>query len=244
MADSNQLLYGWLSDLSNANHDNSTQQIDDFVQAFATDNARFIEKRTALHQCRQREDEVWLKAQRDPAVVRLNRADDTQDAYVSAARYIITAHAGLPDSEPTKAEAQACLQIFKDYKFRTDEAKGAEADKIIQMQQNFEPHQTFLTTIGAWTFFTKAVQAAQQVREVLGERAMTVGSFVKGEMATARRNTDQAIAELYKIIMAMMELMPSNELSALFTQLKGIELYAKQYYITTGSGSGSGRVYP
>ena len=237
MASNNQLNTAWLVQLTNPHHDGTTQQIDDQVQAFVTDNAVFNQKRTALHQARQTEDEVWLKSQRDAVVPLLEAADKTQDGYVSAARYILTAHAGLPDSEPTKQEAIECLQVYKDFKFRTDDPYGAEADKIIQMQQNLQPHQSFMQQIGAWTFFQKAVQAAQQVRQYLGQRAQTKGEFVKGEMKAARRATDQAIAELYKTLMAMQELMPTEALTALITQLKGIELYAKQYYIAAASGA-------
>ena len=213
MAESNQLNHAWLALLTNPNHDGTTQQIDDFVQAYVTDNQVFNQKRAVVHQARQKEDEVWLVSQRDPAVVRLEKADQKQDGYVSAARYINLAHAGLPDEEPTKAEAVECEQIFKDYKFRTDNAYGVEADKIIQMQQNFQPHQAFLTQIGAWTFFTKAVEQAYLVRQYLGERALTKGEFVKGEMKKARHATDLAIADLYVTIAAMMDLMPSEELT-------------------------------
>ena len=237
MAETNQLNYGWLDDLSNPHHDGTTQQIDDFVQAFVSDNAIFNQKRAAVHQARLVEDEVWFKSQRDPVVPRLEAADKQQDGYVACAHYIIMGHAGLPDGEPTKAEAKVCAQVFKDFKFRTTDAYGAESDKIIQMQQNLQAHEAFLTSIGAWTFYTKAVTAAQLVRQLLGERALTMGGFVKGEMKNARRQTDLAIAELYRTIMAMMELMPSAELTALCTQLKGIELYAKQYYISSGSSS-------
>ena len=239
MSAENQLNTAWLAELSNAHHDGTTQQIDDFSQAFETDNAVFIQKRTAVHQARQREDEVWFSTQRDPVVPRLVDADKRQDCYSTAARYIINAHASLPDDEPTKAEAKECEQVFKDIKFSTRDAYGAESDKIIQMQQVLQSHEAFLTSIGAWTFYTKAVAAAQLVRQLLGERALTLGEFVKGEMKSARRATDLAIADLYKIIMAMMELMPSAELTALYTQLKGIELYARQYYLSDGSGSSS-----
>ena len=239
MAETNQLNYGWLGDLTNANHDGTTQQIDDFVQAFVTDNQVFNQKKAALHQARQTEDEVWLKSQRDPVVPLLEAADKQQDGYVACAHYIIMGHAGLPEGEATKAEAQECSQVFKDYKFRTTDTYGAESDKIIQMQQNLQPHQSFLTQIGAWAFYTKAVTAAQQVRQYLGQRALTMGEAVKGEMKTARKATDQAIADLYKTIEAMMDLMPSAELTALYTQLKGIELYARQYYLKDGSASGN-----
>ena len=243
MATSNQLNTAWLAELANAHHDGTTQQIDDFVQAFVTDNSIFNQKKTAVHQARLKEDEVWLKSQRDEVVPLLEKADSLQDSYISASHYIMKAHAMLPDGEATKAEALQCVQVFKDFNFRTNDAYGAESDKIIQMQQNLQPHQAFLTQVGAWTFFTKAVEQAQLVRQYLGQRAQTKGEFVKGEMKSARKATDTAIADLYKTIMAMMELLPSAELTALFNQLKGIEIYARQYYLNegaTGSGSGDG----
>ena len=239
MADILQLNTSWLAELTNPHHDGTTQQIDDFVQAFTTDNARFLQKAAALHQARQAEDEVWLKSQRDPAAKQLEAADKQQDSYVTAARYINLGHASLPDDEPTKAEAVECEQVFKDYRFQTRDAYGAESDKIIQMQQNFAAHVTHLTQIGAWPRYLKAVEAAQLVRQLLGQRALTLGEAVRGEMKAARKATDAAIADLYVTIEAMMDLMPSAELTTLYNQLKGIELYARQYYLN-GKGSGSG----
>jgi hypothetical protein len=239
MAESNQLNHAWLALLANPHHDGTTQQIDDFLQAFESDNQVFNQKKSAVHQRRLNEDEAWIKSQRDPAVKRLENADKRQDAYEMAGHYVLQAHAQLPEDEPTRAEAQECQQIIKDANFRTTDAYGAESDKIIQIHQNLQSHEAFLTQIGAWTFFTKALAAAQQVREFLGERALTKGEFVKGELRQARRATDQAIADMYKTVMAMMDLMPSAELTALYTQLKGIELYARQYYLKEGSGGGS-----
>ena len=74
----------------------TTQLIDDHVQAFQTDNQVFNQKRSALHQARLGEDEVWLKSQRDAVVPLLDAADKRQDGYISAARYILTGHAGNP----------------------------------------------------------------------------------------------------------------------------------------------------
>ena len=131
------------------------------------------------------------------------------------------------------------MQGCKDYKFSTRDGYGAEADKIIQMAQNLAAHEAFLTQIGAWQWYQKAITAANQVRQALGERAFTMGQTVNGEMKTARTATDQAIADLYRTIEAMNELMPSAELTTLITQLKGIELYAKQYYLNIGKGTGT-----
>ena len=53
MAEQKQLNTAWLAQLANAHHDGTTQQIDDFVQAFLTDNAVLTQKKATLHQARQ-----------------------------------------------------------------------------------------------------------------------------------------------------------------------------------------------
>ena len=111
MADNNQLNYGWLYKLTNPHHDGTTQQGDDFMQAFVSDNPVFNQKRDTVHQCRQNEDQAWIKSQRDPAVKRLEDADKKQDAYEMAGHYVLQAHAQLPDDEPTKAAANRVAVI-------------------------------------------------------------------------------------------------------------------------------------
>ena len=209
----------WLAALSNANHDGTTQQIDDAVGNFETENQVFLQKAQAVHQARVQEDDVWQKSQVDPVVKQLEAADKQQ-----------------PDGEAQKTDALVVQRTFKDFKFRVNDGYGAEADKILQMGQNLQTKQEFLTQIGAWQWYVKAAQAAQQVRYLLGERAKTKGEFVKGELKTARRQTDVAIADLYRTIIAMMDLMPSDALTALYTQLKGFERYAREYYLPKGKG--------
>ena len=185
-----------------------------------------------LHQCRVKEDEAWKKSQVDPVVKQLQAADKQQDNYMSCFHSIVNGYASLPEDEAQKAQAQSAKQVFKDFVFSINDSYGAEADKILQMGQNLQPLQEFLTGIGAWQWYIKAAQAATQVRYLLGERAKTKGETVKGEVKAARRATDLAVADLYKTINAMMDLMPSDALTALYTQLKGFELYAKQYYLS------------
>jgi hypothetical protein len=239
MEDQVKLNTAWLVELPNPQHDGTTEQIYGFASAYQTDNARYLAKLATVGQCRQTEDAVWLKAQRDASVKTLENADKEQDGYINAARFINKGYTYLPDGEPQKAEALVVEQIYLDYNFRVTDAYGAEADKIIQMEQNFQSHVSYLTQIGAWQWYQKAITAAQQVRQALGERAFTMGQAVNGEMKAARRATDLAIADLYTTIEAMNDLMPSAELTNLITQLKGIELYAKQYIIKDGKGSSS-----
>ena len=234
MPDFEELNFSYLGLLSNAHHDGTTQQIDDACAEFETEVMAFIRKRSALHQARVKEDEVWQRSQVDPAVKQLQAADKRQDNYMSCFHAIVNGYGSLPDDEALKAQALTAKRVFKDFKFSINDSYGAEADKILQMGQNLGPLQEYLTGIGAWQWYLKAAQSAVQVQQLLAERARTKGEEVKGELKAARRQTDLAVADLYKTINAMMDLMPSDALTALYTQLKGFERYAKQYYLSKG----------
>lgn len=179
---------------------------DDATRDFETENQTYLRKSAALHQCRVREDEVWQKSQVDPAVKQLQAADKRQDNYMSCFHSIVNGYGSLPDDEALKALALSAKQVFKDFKFSINDGYGAEADKILQMGQNLQPMQEFLTQIGAWQWYVKAAQSAQNVRYLLGERAKTKGETVKGELKAARRQTDLAVADLYKTIRSALPL--------------------------------------
>jgi len=200
MADFEELSFSYLAQLSNAHHDGTTQQIDDAAANFETENARFLQKAAALHQCRVKEDEAWKKSQVDPVVKQLQAADKRQDNYMSCFHSIVSGYASLPEDEAQKAQAQSAKQVFKDFVFSINDSYGAEADKILQMGQNLQPLQEFLTSIGAWQWYVKAAQSAQTVRYLLGERAKTKGETVKGELKAARRQTDVHPAERFRAL--------------------------------------------
>ena len=149
---------------------------------------------------------MWQKSQVDPAVKQLQAADKRQDNYMSCFHSIVNGYGSLPDDEALKALALSAKQVFKDFKFSINDGYGAEADKILQMGQNLQPMQEFLTQIGAWQWYVKAAQSAQNVRYLLGERAKTKGETVKGELKAARRQTDLAVADLYKTIRSALPL--------------------------------------
>ena len=75
MAENDQLNYSWLGGLSNANHDGTTQQIDDTAANFETENQKYNQMAAAVHQARVHEDEVWQKSLVDPVVKQLEAAD-------------------------------------------------------------------------------------------------------------------------------------------------------------------------
>ena len=55
------LTTSYLAQLTNANHDGVTQQIDDRLQGFETDNLMIIQAAEAVHAARQAEDAAYRR---------------------------------------------------------------------------------------------------------------------------------------------------------------------------------------
>ena len=137
-------------------------------------------------------------------------------------------------------------QTLHQCRVKEDEAwKKSQVDPVVKQLQAADKRQDnymscFHSIVNGYASLPEdeaqkaQAQSATQVRYLLGECAKTKGETVKGEVKAARRATDLAVADLYKTINAMMDLMPSDALTALYTQLKGFERYAKQYYLSKG----------
>ena len=80
------LTTSYLARLSNANHDGVTQQIDDRLAAFETDNTMFLNAATAVHAARQAEDIAFKRfSGKDFASDDLKREDTDNTMFLNAA---------------------------------------------------------------------------------------------------------------------------------------------------------------
>ena len=95
------LTTSYLARLSNANHDGVTQQIDDRLAAFETDNTMFLNAATAVHAARQAEDIAFKRfSGKDFASDDLKREDRLEDQYMSTIRAMLNALTMLPEPKP------------------------------------------------------------------------------------------------------------------------------------------------
>jgi len=79
------LTTNYLSRLSNANHDGVTQQIDDRLQGFETENQLLLQAMNGIHTARQGEDTAYRRfSGKDFASDDLKREDSIEDKYMSA----------------------------------------------------------------------------------------------------------------------------------------------------------------
>ena len=234
------LTTSYLAQLTNANHDGVTQQIDDRLQGFETENMMLLQAVSGVHTARQGEDTAYRRySGKDFASDDLKREDQLEDKYMSTIRALLNALLCLPDDEPLRRKAEMAVQLYKDFNFRVSDGFEAEARKTLNMVQQWQAATGYsLQELGIEPWVTKAKQQAQKVIQLVTVRVDNESAKVKGELATARKATDEAIRKVYDILNAFNVVQPSAELTQLTTVLFGIEDRAKLYYISGGKTGG------
>ena len=234
------LTTSYLTRLTNANHDGVTQQISDRLQQAAVSNPMLAEATKAVAAARQKEDDAYRRySGKDFASDDLKAADELEDKYMAAVRNILNGYLYLPESEPMRRKAELALQLFKDFKFSTVDGLETEARKTINMVQQWKAATEYtLGELGVDEWVSKANTQAEKVIKLVAQRVENESTKVKGELADARKATDQAIRSAYDIINALTVIQPSTELTTLTSLLFAIEDRARLYYMPGGKTSG------
>lgn len=109
------LTTSYLAQLTNANHDGVTQQIDDRLQGFESDNMMLQQAMSGVHTARQGEDAAYRRySGKDFACDDLKREDALEDKYMSTIRALLNALLCLPEDEPLRRKAEMAVQLYKD----------------------------------------------------------------------------------------------------------------------------------
>ena len=237
----NTLTNSYLTRLSVANHDGVTQQICDRLTGFTTDNQMLIAAREEVVARRADEDFAFKRfSDKDFVSDDLKKADRGVDQYMSTIRGVLNGLLYLPEDEPLYRKTQEAVQVFKDFHFSTSDGMEAESRKVVNMYREWKIAGKYdLDGLGILPWVEKANTQAERVLQLVTMRVDNEAAKVKGELANARKATDEAIRKAYDVINALMVLAPSAELSALVNVLLAIEDRAKQYYINSGKPSGS-----
>ena len=234
------LTTSYLAQLTNANHDGVTQQIDDRLQGFETENMMLLQAVSVVHTARHGEDTANRRySGKDFASDDLKLDDQLEDKYMSTICALLNALLCLPETEPLRRKAEMAVQLYKDFNFRVSDGFEAEARKTLNMVQQWQAATGYsLQELGIEPWVTKAKQQAQKVIQLVTVRVDNESAKVKGELATARKATDEAIRKVYDILNAFNVVQPSAEITQLTTVLFGIEDRAKLYYISGGKTGG------
>lgn len=233
--------------LSNANHDGVTQQCCDRLTGFTTDNSPLTIAIQQVLAARQVEDVAFRHfSGKDFASEDLKKEDGLEDKYMSTILGILNGLLNLPETEPLYRKAQLARQVFKDFGFSTSAGFEAEARNVLNMAQQWQAASEYtLAELGISEWVQKAVTQANKVLNLVTVRVDNESAKVKGELATARKATDEAIRKAYDILNALNVLQPTAELTELINVLFSIEDRAKLYYISGGKiNSNSGTTTP
>ena len=154
------LTTSYLAQLTNANHDGVTQQIDDRLQGFETDNQLLLQAMSGVHTARQGEDTAYRRySGKDFASDDLKREDTLEDKYMSTIRALLNALLCLPETEPLRRKAEMAVQLYKDFNFRVADGFEAEARKTLNMAQQWQTATQYtLKELGIAEWVTKAQQ--------------------------------------------------------------------------------------
>lgn len=189
----------------------------------------------------QREDTAYKQSQKNFKSDQIRVLDDERDEYAECIRRVAEAWAKLPNatwSDPAKL----IVQVYKDYQFRTTEARIAESAKLLNMFQVFddEAHTAALETMGLTPLVAALRGLNTQLRELMSDRSTEQAEYLVGELRAARLEVDEAYAKLIAYLNALLLISPTEELTQLEKVLNAdIKLLEAQ--LAAGKKKGSGK---
>jgi len=164
----------------------------------------------------QREDTAYKQSQKNFKSDQIKKLDDDRDKYADCIRRVAEEWAKLPDerwSEPAKL----VVQVFKDYQFRSTEARIAETAKLLNMFQIFddETHTRALETLGLQPLMGALRSLNNDLRNLMSDRSTEQAEYLVGELRAARLEVDEAYAKLIAYLNALLLISPTEELTQL-----------------------------
>ncbi len=236
---SNLLPISYLARLPMANHDGVGEQIYQLLLGYHTENQKLIDAIQRVGTARTNEYNVYKRFRgKDYTSEDLKREDQLLKNYIVTVKAEIKGLLHLPPTEPMRRKGELALQIFKDFRFSINDGYEAKARKVINMMQEWEASTDYtLSELAVQEWAGKALVQAQKVTQLVAQRVLNDSKKVRGEVAAARKATDEAIKAAYRRLEAIYELEPTDEMAQLFNHLRGIEKRARQWYINGSTGA-------
>ena len=197
----------------------------------------------------QREDTAYKLSLKNFASDDIKSVDTDRDKYAQFLKSVLTAYTYLPDSESGLVrQANELLQVFKDYKWRSDEAYLAETAKLDNMLQEWDKEQpaAVLEAMGLTAYVNALRTTNAQVKSLISDRQGEQALVIRGELREARAAVDETLQEMLRYIDALNITSPSDDLTDLILQINEAFRYmeaqiaaGKKKGSSSGSGSGS-----
>ena len=141
----------------------------------------------------EKEDAAFKQYRASLKTSPLKEADKERDANYAALRDTIKAYAKFPIAE-TAQHAEPLLRVIKNYKIDTSVNYMKESGLIDNMLQDLMQYERQLNRLGLLILANRLKESNDKVRQLIAERNDERSEQVLGELAAARRASDEAYA--------------------------------------------------
>ncbi|MBQ8486157.1 MAG: hypothetical protein IJ533_00710 [Prevotella sp.] len=185
--------------------------IDSRLAELETDNARIGELRTLLHQSVLRYDVAYKQSMKSFLTETIGKKDTARDKVTKVIEWVARYWMELPDEEDA-LRGRRIYQPFKDFDYRRDEAMMAQNGKWQNIAQVFAQADRLadLQAMGLAALVGKANTLTAEIQQLMQQRQTDSASYQKGEMAAARQEAEQLLAQVIQYLNALLVVSPDQ----------------------------------
>ena len=185
--------------------------IDNRLAELETDNARIAELRQQFHQSVLRYDVAYKQSMKSFLTETIGQKDTARDKITKVIEWVARYWTELPDEEDA-VRGRRIYQPFKDFDYRRDEALMAQNGKWTNIAQVYAQADRLadLQAMGLAALVQKANTLTHEIQQLMQQRQTEGASYQKGEMAAARQESEQLLAQVVQYVNALLVVSPDQ----------------------------------
>ena len=184
--------------------------IDARLAELETDNVRIDQLRQQFHTSVLRYDVAYKQSTKSFLTETIGAKDTARDKVTKVIEWVARYWMELPDEEDA-VRGRRIYQPFKDFDYRRDEAMMAQNAKWRNIAQVFSEsaiNEDALQKMGLAALVTKANTLTAEIEQLMQQRQTDQASYMKGEMAAARQESEGQLSQLLQYVNALLIVSP------------------------------------
>ena len=191
------------------------QSFDARIAAVETSLQRFISMRTELHRLFLAFDEAYKQSLKNLSTKTIGDLDKIRDNLAYVMEKVANLWASKLEDDALNIHGRRVGQVFKDFKFRTNEALVAENAKIRNMEQIFAgaDYQADLAAMGLTELNRLMAETTAQIEQMMTRRNEEQSTIIVGELKSTREALDAQYRAFITYLNAVQEIQPEEGIS-------------------------------
>ena len=174
-------------------------------------NPQLIGLRQQFHTSLGRYDVAYKQSTKSFLTETIGAKDTARDKITKVIEWVARYWTELPDEEDA-LRGRRIYQPFKDFDYRRDEALMAQNGKWQNIAQVYAQADRLadLQAMGLAALVTKANTLTAEIEQLMQQRQTDQSYYMKGEMAAARQESEQLLAQVVKYVNALLVVSPDQ----------------------------------